>query len=162
MQMGSLFIVVVFFAVLVIAAGGFYLYTRTRSDTPLFTPRVRRLAFIERAHLDGGRKLLLVRRDDVEHLILVGGPIDLVVETGIRPESLKSPAEAEDNFADAPQASGEAPRTWEWPDITLGAAKTGNTAGPSLSLSPDATVVPEKNGEAMLELTPLQEAKSAS
>ncbi len=160
--MGSLFTVVAFFAVLVIAAGGFYLYTRTRSDTPLFTPRARRLAFIERARLDGGRKLLLVRRDDIEHLILVGGPIDLVIETGIRPESLASRAEAEDSFADAHQSHSEAAGTSHRPDFTLAPAKTGSSAGPSLSLSPDATAGPEKNRETMLELTPLHEAKAAS
>jgi hypothetical protein len=35
--------------------------------------------------LDGRRRLLLVRRDDVEHLLLIGGPADLVVESGIGP-----------------------------------------------------------------------------
>ncbi len=81
-------------AVLVIAAsGGLYLYMKTRGDTSrLFAPRLKRLAFVERTALDGGRRLLLVRRDDVEHLILIGGPIDLVVETGIRAEG---PAMAE-------------------------------------------------------------------
>jgi hypothetical protein len=53
---------------------------------------MRRLAFIERAYLDGGRKLLLIRRDDVEHLILIGGPIDLVVETGIQAEAYPAAA----------------------------------------------------------------------
>jgi flagellar protein FliO/FliZ len=50
----------------------------------LFQPRFRRLDFIERLQLDGGRKLLLVRRDDVEHLVMIGGPIDLVVENNIK------------------------------------------------------------------------------
>ncbi len=159
--MGSLFTVVAF-AVIAIAAGGYYLYTKTRSDTPLFTPRVRRLAFIERAHLDGGRKLLLVRRDDVEHLILVGGPIDLVVETGIRPERFANGAEPEDSFADTLQSHSEAAGTWQRPDIALAPAKTGSAAGPSLSLSPDGKASPEKKGENTLELTPLHEVKAAS
>ena len=30
------------------------------------------------------KRLVLVRRDDVEHLIIVGGPVDMVVETGIK------------------------------------------------------------------------------
>jgi hypothetical protein len=47
-------------------------------------PRDKRLGVIETATVDAKRKLLLVRRDDVEHLIIVGGPIDLVVETGIK------------------------------------------------------------------------------
>jgi hypothetical protein len=46
-------------------------------------PRDRRIGAVETASIDGKRKLILVRRDNVEHLILTGGPIDLVVETGI-------------------------------------------------------------------------------
>lgn len=42
-----------------------------------------RLSVIEHANLDGKRKLVLIRRDDVEHLIMTGGPVDVVVETGI-------------------------------------------------------------------------------
>jgi flagellar protein FliO/FliZ len=49
-----------------------------------FAPRAeKRLGVVEQASVDGRRKLLLVRRDDVEHLILTGGPVDVVVETGI-------------------------------------------------------------------------------
>ncbi len=49
-----------------------------------FTPRPeRRLGVVEQTSVDSRRKLLLVRRDGVEHLILTGGPVDVVVETGI-------------------------------------------------------------------------------
>lgn len=47
-------------------------------------PREKRLGVVESASVDGKRKLLLVRRDDVEHLLIIGGPVDLVVETGIK------------------------------------------------------------------------------
>jgi hypothetical protein len=82
-------VITVFVAVLAAAGAGFFFYAKGRGgDLPaFFTPRMRRLGFIERAYLDGGRKLLLVRRDNVEHLILIGGPIDLVVETGIQAEA---------------------------------------------------------------------------
>src|SRR5215470_14569348 len=99
MGLGSLFTVIVAFAAVLAMAGvGFYFYTRGRGGdfSGFFTPRMRRLAFIERAYLDGGRKLLLVRRDDVEHLILIGGPIDLVVETGIQPGTYPSAAAAKE------------------------------------------------------------------
>lgn len=43
----------------------------------------RRLSVVEQASVDNRRKLLLVRRDGVEHLIMTGGPVDLVIETGI-------------------------------------------------------------------------------
>lgn len=42
-----------------------------------------RLAVVEQAHVDSRRRLVLVRRDDVEHLIMTGGPVDVVIETGI-------------------------------------------------------------------------------
>ncbi|MES2906502.1 MAG: hypothetical protein V4691_05685 [Pseudomonadota bacterium] len=42
-----------------------------------------RLAVMDVAHLDPRRKLIIVRRDTVEHLIMVGGPTDVVIETGI-------------------------------------------------------------------------------
>jgi hypothetical protein len=42
-----------------------------------------RLSVMEEAKVDRVRKLVLVRRDDVEHLIMTGGPVDVVIETGI-------------------------------------------------------------------------------
>jgi flagellar protein FliO/FliZ len=45
----------------------------------------RRLSVSAAQPLDNRRRLMLVRRDGVEHLLLVGGPNDLVVETGIQP-----------------------------------------------------------------------------
>lgn len=48
--------------------------------------RNRRLAVVDALALDPKRQLLIVRRDNVEHLILVGGPQDVVVESGIAVE----------------------------------------------------------------------------
>ena len=45
--------------------------------------RERRLAIAEVLAVDNRRRLVLVRRDAVEHLILIGGTSDLVVERGI-------------------------------------------------------------------------------
>jgi flagellar protein FliO/FliZ len=42
-----------------------------------------RLAVIEVAGIDPRRRLLLIRRDNVEHLIMIGGPTDVVVEPNI-------------------------------------------------------------------------------
>ncbi|MET4633808.1 flagellar biosynthetic protein FliO [Kaistia defluvii] len=43
-----------------------------------------RLAVLDALPLDQRRRLILVRRDNVEHLILIGGPSDVVVEPGIQ------------------------------------------------------------------------------
>ena len=62
-----------------------------------FAPRPEpRLGVSEQATIDGRRKLVLVRRDDVEHLLMIGGPVDIVVEENIRmrePVMAKAPAE---------------------------------------------------------------------
>jgi hypothetical protein len=42
-----------------------------------------RLAVIDAASVNGTRHLVLVRRDNVEHLLLIGGPTDVVVEPNI-------------------------------------------------------------------------------
>lgn len=45
--------------------------------------RSRRLAVVEAVAVDTRRRLVIIRRDNVEHLVLTGGPQDVVVETGI-------------------------------------------------------------------------------
>ena len=42
-----------------------------------------RLAVIDQATVDGRRRLVLIRRDNVEHLLIIGGPTDVVVEQNI-------------------------------------------------------------------------------
>jgi hypothetical protein len=45
--------------------------------------RGQRLGVSEYHELDKTRRLVLVRRDNTEHLILIGGPQDVVIEQGI-------------------------------------------------------------------------------
>ena len=45
--------------------------------------RAPRLAVLDAAAIDTRRRLVLVRRDDVEHLLMIGGPTDIVIETRI-------------------------------------------------------------------------------
>ena len=42
-----------------------------------------RLAVVDAAAVDGRRRLIIVRRDNVEHLLMIGGPTDVVVESNI-------------------------------------------------------------------------------
>jgi flagellar protein FliO/FliZ len=63
----------------------FKTFVFSKSSKPGFLrSRERRLGVVETASVDGKRKLLLVRRDDVEHLLIIGGPVDMVIETGIK------------------------------------------------------------------------------
>ncbi len=112
--------------------------------------------------IDGGRKLVLIRRDDVEHLLLIGGPIDLVIETGIPAEPPARREAAEDAFAGAVQSYAETARTWQRARNKLAGGKSGGMADPSLSLSADRDVADgEGKGEDTLELTTVHEAKAA-
>ena len=67
--------------------------------------RDKRIGAIETASIDSRRKLVLIRRDNVEHLIMTGGPVDVVIETNItasgfpRPDS-KEPQSSSDRKAD--------------------------------------------------------------
>jgi flagellar protein FliO/FliZ len=61
--------------------------------------RRRRMTIVEATALDAKRRLVLVRRDDVEHMILLGPTVDLVVEQGIA-----VPADQQD----APRGDGAA------------------------------------------------------
>src|SRR5262249_56003832 len=49
-----------------------------------------RLAVLESAAVDARRRLVLIRRDNVEHLVMLGGPTDLVVETNVQRASVPS------------------------------------------------------------------------
>ncbi len=79
--------------------------------------RKARLAIMDAAAVDNQRRLVLVRRDDVEHLILIGGGNDLVVERDIRlvqPASPRMEAARESFGPEAiqaePQRTAAAPR----------------------------------------------------
>jgi flagellar biogenesis protein FliO len=42
-----------------------------------------RLQVLDATAVDARRRLVLVRRDNVEHLVMIGGPTDIVIESGI-------------------------------------------------------------------------------
>jgi hypothetical protein len=75
-----------FVAVLVLIGGAAWLVRRfagNRIGTNTNRARMPRLAVIDAAAVDGRRRLVLVRRDNVEHLLMIGGPTDIVVEANI-------------------------------------------------------------------------------
>lgn len=69
-----------------------------------------RLAVLDSVAVDANRRLLLVRRDEVEHLILIGGPSDVVVESRIGIAAAVSPALPERRAPLAAPAAPIAPR----------------------------------------------------
>jgi hypothetical protein len=94
-------------AVLAVLCAGAAVFVRAYlTGTPpsalLFRPRgERRLQVVDQASVDSRRKLILIRRDDVEHLLLTGGPVDVVIETGINSAAAR-PAVIKPDEAAAP------------------------------------------------------------
>jgi flagellar protein FliO/FliZ len=80
----------------------------------LFAPKPeRRLGVLEQANVDGRRRLILIKRDNVEHLIMTGGPVDVLIESGIGATPQRSrPALATETepavFSRQPRALGQA------------------------------------------------------
>ncbi len=108
---------------------------------------------MERTALDGGRKLVLVRRDGVEHLILIGGPMDLVVESGIRFEGEASAGVKEETS----EAIG-APSLAVAPEPPLAHPAPALETAASAELGPFSA---EAGAEDGLVLSVSQEAKAA-
>lgn len=97
---GTLLLQFLITAVVVVALVGIVWWAARRYSSAglgrLGRGRVPRLAIVDAMSVDGRRRLVLVRRDNVEHLIMIGGPSDLVVEQAIqRPRKPKAQAEGE-------------------------------------------------------------------
>ena len=73
------------FAAAAIVAVAFIVRFTTRGPgLTLFAAKSpKRLDIVEQVVVDAKRRLVLVRRDDVEHLVMTGGPTDIVIESGI-------------------------------------------------------------------------------
>lgn len=91
-----------------------------------------RLGVVEAATLDGRRKLVLIRRDDREHLVILGADGETVVERGIEPP------------AGAPDEAAEEPKT-DFRGI-LGGLAGGNT-GPAPARTQDLDTEPAPEPE---------------
>lgn len=64
-----------------------------------------RLAVIDAASVDGRRRLVLIRRDNIEHLLMIGGPTDVVIE----PNIVRAAARDIGASRDAPRELGREP-----------------------------------------------------
>ena len=65
-----------------------------------------RLAVIDQANVDGRRRLVLIRRDNIEHLLIIGGPSDVVVEQSI----VRAATASREGTAVRPPAADTLPR----------------------------------------------------
>ncbi|RWC34442.1 MAG: hypothetical protein EOS27_02055 [Mesorhizobium sp.] len=99
--------------------------------------RKTRLAVMDATAVDSHRRLVLIRRDDIEHLLLIGGPTDVVVERDIRLSALRRPALTGDGglqpvpAAAAPAARPRPPQPAPPPTRQAPAPQPVNTAPPA-------------------------------
>lgn len=103
--------------------------------------RKTRLAVMDATAVDSHRRLVLVRRDDVEHLILIGGPTDVVVEQNIRLSQPRRPAlssESQPEAAARPQRPVEQQRPVQ-PRPAPAAAPAAPATAPTPQKEPQAT-----------------------
>jgi flagellar protein FliO/FliZ len=92
--------------------------------------RQHRLSVLEWARVDNRRALCLIRRDNVEHLLMIGGPSDVVVETNI----VRALAASRDAPVARPPAMEPLPRA-----IPLPENGNGNSSWP---LQPESMTPP--------------------
>src|SRR5437660_1957600 len=116
---GSLIVrfVVAFVIVLALIGLTFWLIRRfgtARVGAAAQRGRQPRLAVIDAAPVDGRRRLVLVRRDNVEHLLLIGGPSDFVVEQNIvRAVPVNPPRDVPVPRADGPRPETARPQPFD-------------------------------------------------
>lgn len=101
---------IVVVALILLAAWLVRRFATTRLGANTQRGRMPRLAVIDAAAVDGRRRLVLVRRDNVEHLLMIGGPTDIVVEPNI-----VRAAAGRDQIPQRPSAA-EPPRLAPMPD----------------------------------------------
>ncbi|MBO9654197.1 flagellar biosynthetic protein FliO [Agrobacterium sp. SOY23] len=71
---------------LLVLAIALWLLRRRNGSAPFIRGgrnRQPRLQVLDATAVDARRRLVLVRRDNVEHLVMIGGPTDIVIESGI-------------------------------------------------------------------------------
>src|SRR5688500_6804888 len=119
--------VVAFVIVLALIGLTFWLIRRfgtTRVGAAAQRGRQPRLAVIDAAPVDGRRRLVLVRRDNVEHLLMIGGPSDIVVEQNIlravpvnAPRDMPVPRQGAESRVESARAQ---PLDDDWPQAEPG------------------------------------------
>jgi hypothetical protein len=80
---------------------------RNRAPSPFVRGgrnRQPRLQVLDAAAVDTRRRIVLIRRDNVEHLVMIGGPTDIVIESGIGEERAYLSARPVTQMAEEEQA----------------------------------------------------------
>lgn len=112
-----------------------------------------RLAVMDMAHLDSRRKLVIVRRDTVEHLLMIGGPNDIVIERGIvRGQPVAHPHEQTPAARSVAPASKSTPAARITPAFSTAEASTSPQPANEVQGSP--TSVEDETSKPLPNLEP--------
>ncbi len=103
--------------------------------------RTPRLAVLDAAAIDTRRRLVLVRRDDVEHLLMIGGPTDIVIETRIAIASSETAQPAQKAIQPVIERAEPAPVLQEVPARAAETAVAARSAASSSAASTTAGAV---------------------
>jgi flagellar biogenesis protein FliO len=136
-------LVIIALVVLAAAGGAIYLVRRFgvgAKPEGVARGRQSRLAVVDSASIVDGRKLIIVRRDNVEHLLLIGGATDVLVEPNIHRSAAAHTATAPSREAPAREA---AVRTSEPEPSPRLAAAADHPARPS---TPPSREIPLADG----------------
>ncbi|MBZ9897237.1 MULTISPECIES: flagellar biosynthetic protein FliO [unclassified Mesorhizobium] len=126
--------------------------------------RKTRLAVMDATAVDSHRRLVLVRRDDIEHLLLIGGPTDVVVERDIRLSAPRRPALTGDGGSQQPVAVAKprAPQPTPAPARQAPAPQPVSAAPPARQRAPEPVPKPAAQGYQPTNVTPLPSYGSAN
>jgi flagellar protein FliO/FliZ len=126
-------------------------FASNRLGTNTNRGRMPRLAVIDAAAVDGRRRLVLVRRDNVEHLLMIGGPTDIVVEPNIvrgvpgrdqlPPRPAVASPDAQPRIAPLPDPAG-------WAEADAGRIEPSELAEPQMPEPPPRPARPSFADEA--------------
>jgi len=96
-QGATLLTAIIIVAVALLALVGVFWLLRARASSTFIRGgknRQPRLAVLDATAVDTRRRLVLIRRDDVEHLVMIGGPTDIVIESRIPRQADQTPFQA--------------------------------------------------------------------
>lgn len=133
-------LLLIFWLIKKIFSGG---ATRMRGTQP-------RLAVIDAAVVDDKRRLVLVRRDNVEHLVMIGGPSDVVIEPGI---AITAPANTAHSDQPASVAAQKVPEQNTGTAATTALAAGGAAAGVAAAVTASAVQASTQNTASAVEQT---------
>src|SRR6202042_2443100 len=123
-------------AALIVLAIVYRLTFAHRLRVPGGRTRQPRLGLVDAFSLDGQRQLVLVRRDNIEHLVMIGGPNDVLVESQINRAVVP-----------APEGNKASP-------LLVPSTPVRRTEAPALSASPPAVAEPPPKVAAKVPASP--------